>query len=77
MGNRVSVEGSVRRTAEPSTNGLKGQNLEHASPIQWPAIFALVHWTDDQESLLDAFIKGQSTRMLPMDLLHNGIETVT
>lgn len=39
--------------------------------------FVVGHWTDDHESLLDAFIKGQSTRMLPMDLLHNGIETVT
>jgi hypothetical protein len=43
----MSVEG-----IEPSTNGLKGQRLQHAFPIQWPAIFAqsigqiarLVHW---------------------------------
>jgi hypothetical protein len=43
----VSVEG-----LEPSTNGLKGQKNNHASPIQWPALTAQstgqmaeqVHW---------------------------------
>jgi hypothetical protein len=30
---------SVERL-ERSTNGLKGQKLQHASPIQWPALFA-------------------------------------
>jgi hypothetical protein len=35
---------SVERL-ELSTNGLKGQNPESASPIQKPRLFAPVHWT--------------------------------
>jgi hypothetical protein len=30
---------------ESSTNGLKGQDSKHASSIQEPALFCLVHWT--------------------------------
>jgi hypothetical protein len=65
----VSVEG-----IEPSTNGLKGQKSQHASPIQWPAFFAQstrqvtnqVHWT---------LFKGQSTRKRPRDLFLINLKT--
>jgi len=39
---------------EPLTNGLKGQHPENAAPIQWPTLFAPVHWTGGKESTLDA-----------------------
>jgi hypothetical protein len=42
---------------EPRTNGLKGQNPVCASYDQEPAIFTLVHWTQNKESLLDAYFK--------------------
>jgi hypothetical protein len=29
----------------PETNGLKGRNPKPATSIQWPALFAIVHWT--------------------------------
>ena len=65
----MSVEG-----LEPSTNGLKGQRSQHASPIQWPTFLPQstgryierVHWT---------LFKGQSTRKRPKDLFPIDLET--
>ena len=59
---------------EPATNGLKGQSPQCASPSQEPTLFTPVHWTVDEESLLDAYFKVcqrlcvQRTR-LPTDVL--------
>jgi len=41
FGNR----GSSVEQLERSTNGLKRQMPKNAYPIQWPANFALIHWT--------------------------------
>jgi hypothetical protein len=42
---------------EPRTNGLKGQNPDCASYDQEPTTFTIVHWTQNKESLLDAYFK--------------------
>ena len=65
----------------PATNGLKGQSPKCASPIQEPTLFTPVHWTVDEENLLDTYFKvcqhlcvrrtGFPTDVMAVFCLHN------